>query len=53
VTIYANATILGGETVIGRGCVIGGNVWITKSVPPQTTVYIQSGEQTSRQRSSQ
>jgi serine O-acetyltransferase len=50
VTIYANATILGGETVIGRGSVIGGNVWITDSVPPNTTVYIESGEQTSRQR---
>jgi len=39
VTIYSNATILGGETVIGRGSVIGGNVWITESVPPNTTVY--------------
>jgi len=33
VIIYANATILGGETVIGRGAVIGGNSWITQSVP--------------------
>jgi serine O-acetyltransferase len=33
VIIYANATILGGETVIGRGAVIGGNAWITYSVP--------------------
>jgi serine O-acetyltransferase len=33
VIIYANATILGGETVIGRGAVIGGNSWITESVP--------------------
>ena len=39
VTIYANATILGGNTVIGRGSVIGGNTWITKSVPPGSTVY--------------
>lgn len=39
VTIYANATILGGETIIGRGSIIGGNVWITSSVPPDTTVY--------------
>ena len=29
-TIYANATILGGDTVIGRGAVIGGNCWITE-----------------------
>ena len=32
VIIYANATILGGRTTIGRGAVIGGNVWITRSV---------------------
>ena len=34
VTIYANATILGGDTTIGDGAVIGGNAFITKSVPP-------------------
>jgi len=34
VIIYANATILGGDTVIGRGAVIGGNTWVTESVPP-------------------
>jgi serine O-acetyltransferase len=39
VVIYANATILGGSTVIGKGSVIGGNTWITKSVPPGTNVY--------------
>jgi serine O-acetyltransferase len=50
VTIYSHATILGGETVIGRGSVIGGNVWITESVPPNTTVYTRSGEQVLRQR---
>jgi serine O-acetyltransferase len=33
VIIYANATILGGDTVIGRGAVVGGNSWITESVP--------------------
>ena len=32
VIIYANATILGGKTVVGDGCVIGGNVWLTESV---------------------
>jgi serine O-acetyltransferase len=42
VVIYANATILGGETVIGRGSVIGGNVWITASVPPNSIVYQRS-----------
>ncbi len=38
VVIYANATILGGETVIGRGSRIGGNVWLTASVPPYSVV---------------
>ncbi len=42
VVIYASATILGGETVIGRGSVIGGNVWLTASVPPHSTVYHRS-----------
>ncbi len=39
VVIYSGATILGGDTVIGDRCVIGGNVWLTKSVPPDTKVY--------------
>jgi serine O-acetyltransferase len=38
VVIYAGATILGGDTTIGRGSVIGGNVWLTHSVPPGTRV---------------
>lgn len=38
VTIYAEATILGGRTVVGEGAVIGGNVWLTHSVPPGTRV---------------
>ncbi|MBC7915336.1 MAG: serine acetyltransferase [Pyrinomonadaceae bacterium] len=42
VVIYANATILGGETVIGHSSIIGGNVWLTKSVPPFSTVYHES-----------
>ena len=40
VTIYPNASILGGDTVIGEGSVIGGNVWLTHSVPPYTRVTI-------------
>lgn len=39
VVIYANATILGGNTHVGDHCVIGGNVWLTKSVEPGQTVY--------------
>lgn len=39
VIIYANATILGGSTTIGKGAIIGGNTWITKSVEPGTIVY--------------
>ncbi|MGN6640565.1 MAG: serine O-acetyltransferase EpsC [Mucilaginibacter sp.] len=39
VIIYAGATILGGRTVIGEGSIIGGNVWLTKSVPPYSKVY--------------
>jgi serine O-acetyltransferase len=38
VVVYANATILGGRTVIGAGSVIGGNVWLTRSVPPGSVV---------------
>ena len=37
VVIYAGATILGRIT-IGRGSIIGGNVWLTRSVPPDSHV---------------
>ena len=37
--IYANATILGGDTKIGDGAVIGGNVWLTRSVNAGEVVY--------------
>ncbi len=39
VVIYAQAIILGGETIVGRKSVIGGNVWLTTSVPPFSSVY--------------
>lgn len=42
VIIYSNATILGGKTVIGKGSVIGGNVWLTESVAPNSIVYHKS-----------
>ncbi|MBQ5341854.1 MAG: serine acetyltransferase [Oscillospiraceae bacterium] len=38
VVVYAGATILGGDTHIGSNCVIGGNVWLTHSVPDGETV---------------
>lgn len=38
VTIYAGATVLGGQTVVGRGSEIGGNVWLIESVPPGSKV---------------
>lgn len=40
VVIYSGATLLGGETIIGDAAVIGGNVWITSSIPPDTQVTI-------------
>jgi len=41
VIIYANATVLGGQTVIGHDSVIGSSVWVTRSVPPRTTVVLE------------
>ncbi len=42
VIIYAGATILGGETTIGKDSVIGGNVWLTRSVPSNSKIYYQA-----------
>ena len=39
VVIYANATILGGDTTIGHDSEIGGSVWLIESVPPNSRVY--------------
>jgi serine O-acetyltransferase len=44
VTIYANATILGGQTVIGRGVTVGGNTFITQSIGPDSTVMQQAAD---------
>lgn len=41
VVVYANATILGGRTIVGRDSVIGSSVWITRSVSPGTTVMLE------------
>ncbi|MDR2340491.1 MAG: serine acetyltransferase [Deltaproteobacteria bacterium] len=44
VIVYSGATILGGETLIGARSVIGGNVWLTESIPPDTKVFIKKPE---------
>lgn len=41
VVVYANATILGGRTVVGKESVIGSSVWLTHSVDPRTTVTME------------
>jgi serine O-acetyltransferase len=38
VTIYAGATIMGGDIVVGEGSTIGANVFLTTSVPPYSLV---------------
>lgn len=47
VTIYPSATILGGKTVIGAKSIVGSNVWLMKSIPPESIVYYE-GEGTSK-----
>jgi len=42
VILYAGCTILGGETVVGRNSIIGGNVWLTESILPFSVVYHKS-----------
>ena len=41
VVVYANATILGGQTRIGHDAVIGSSVWLTEGVEPHTTVLLE------------
>ena len=41
VVVYASATILGGETIVGHDSVIGSSVWLTRSVQPHTTVTLE------------
>ena len=50
VTIYAGATILGGDTVIDHHSVIGGNVWLTHSVEPHSVVRTEDPDLVIRQR---
>jgi len=44
VTVYPNATILGGQTRIGHHSIIGGNVWLTHSVAPYSKVTMKEPE---------
>ncbi len=44
VTVYPNATILGGDTRIGHHSIIGGNVWLTHSVAPYSKVTMKDPE---------
>jgi serine O-acetyltransferase len=45
VIIYANATILGGNTTVGHHSIIGSNVWLTHSVAPYSVVVISEPSQ--------
>ena len=45
VVIYANATILGGDTVIGDHCVIGGNTCLTRSVAAGSVISYREGNE--------
>ncbi len=42
VTIYANSTIVGGDTVIGDRTIIGGNVWLNRSIPPDSVALYEA-----------
>jgi serine O-acetyltransferase len=53
VIIYAGATILGGSTAIGSHSIIGGNVWLTESVPPYSRLYHRAQIKVSRSEASE
>jgi len=53
VTIYAHATILGGDTHIGAHSVIGGNVWLLQSMPPNSVAYYKGDDLIIRERHKQ
>ncbi len=46
VTIYANATIVGGDTVIGDRSIVGGNVWLSRSIPPDSVAVFEAQQLT-------
>ena len=52
VVVYASATILGGDTRVGEGAVIGGNTWVVESVPPGEKVLFARTSPAQQRRSS-
>jgi serine O-acetyltransferase len=50
VTIYAHATILGGDTHVGAHSIIGSNVWLLKSIPDDSVAYFKGDNLTIRSR---
>lgn len=46
VTVYSNASVLGGETVVGEGTVIGGSAFVCQSTPKNARVSVANQEVT-------
>lgn len=44
VTIYASAAVLGGDTTVGEGSLVGGSVFLTRSVPAKSRVAVKPPE---------
>jgi len=44
VTLYAHATVLGGDTVVGADSIVGGSVFLTRSVPAGSRVAMKPPE---------
>jgi serine O-acetyltransferase len=53
VTIYAHATILGGDTHVGAHSIIGSNVWLLKSIPGESVAYFKGDNLVIRSRRKQ
>ncbi len=49
VTIYSNASVLGGETVVGEGAIIAGSTFVTSSIPKGARVSLKNQEVNVRQ----
>ncbi len=43
VIVYSGATILG-DVVVGEGSIIGGNVWLTHTIPPNSRVFLKDSD---------